>query len=259
MGFSFRALHRLKGVRLPLAPAPTAPSGAYASAADLAGLEHAARDFSFLPRQPVHSLLAGRRASRVRGRGLAKTRADFEKVAREAVGLALETAGHHGDAIGYTATTGLGRYALPFRDIQITDLTCGARGAATACPEARFVLDIGAQCSRAIRLQVTRSTRKPCAGSSASAPSEREHEHHHDQATDQPPVLGGPAAGALEGHGGVAHERVERAVFDQRLGIRHLRIGGEVLHRNPECPSQTSHRELLFSVERRFRSECYAV
>ena len=42
---------------------------------------------------------------------------------------------------------------MPFRDIQITDLTCGARGAATACPEARFVLDIGAQCSRAIRLR----------------------------------------------------------------------------------------------------------
>ncbi len=89
----------------------------------------------------------------VRGRGQARTRADFEKVAREAVGLALEAAGHHGDAIGYIATTGLGRYALPFRDIQITDLTCGARGAATACPEARFVLDIGAQCSRAIRLR----------------------------------------------------------------------------------------------------------
>jgi len=71
----------------------------------------------------------------------------------EAVAAALEAAGFHADAIGYTATTGLGRYAVPFRDIQITDLTCGARGAATACPEARFVLDIGAQCSRAIRLR----------------------------------------------------------------------------------------------------------
>ena len=51
------------------------------------------------------------------------------------------------------ATTGLGRYAVPFRDIQITDLTCGARGAATEFPATRFVLDIGAQCSRAIRLR----------------------------------------------------------------------------------------------------------
>jgi predicted CoA-substrate-specific enzyme activase len=92
-------------------------------------------------------------AGAVRGRGQVRTRADFEKVTREVVAAALEAAGHHGDAIAYTATTGLGRYAVPFRDIQITDLTCGARGAATVCPEARFVLDIGAQCSRAIRLR----------------------------------------------------------------------------------------------------------
>jgi predicted CoA-substrate-specific enzyme activase len=92
-------------------------------------------------------------AGAVRGRGQTKTKADFEKVAREAVATALDAAGFHGDAIAYTATTGLGRYAVPFRDIQITDLTCGARGAATTCPEARFVLDIGAQCSRAIRLR----------------------------------------------------------------------------------------------------------
>ncbi|MEA1834324.1 DUF58 domain-containing protein [Methylobacterium durans] len=33
-------------------------------------LRHRARGFSFLPRQPVHSLLSGRHASRLRGRGL---------------------------------------------------------------------------------------------------------------------------------------------------------------------------------------------
>jgi (R)-2-hydroxyacyl-CoA dehydratese activating ATPase len=92
-------------------------------------------------------------AGAVRGRGQARTRADFEKVTRETLATALGEAGFDGEAIAYTATTGLGRYAVPFRDIQITDLTCGARGAATACPEARFVLDIGAQCSRAIRLR----------------------------------------------------------------------------------------------------------
>ena len=92
-------------------------------------------------------------AGALRGRGHVKTRADFEKVTQEAMAEALAAAGFCGDAIAYTATTGLGRYAVPFRDIQITDLTCGARGAATACPEASFVLDIGAQCSRAIRLR----------------------------------------------------------------------------------------------------------
>jgi predicted CoA-substrate-specific enzyme activase len=39
------------------------------------------------------------------------------------------------------------------RDIQITDLTCGARGAAALFPSTRYVLDIGAQCSRAIKLR----------------------------------------------------------------------------------------------------------
>ena len=67
----------------------------------------------------------------VRGRGQVKTKADFEKVSREAMEAACADAGAGADAVGYVATTGLGRYAVPFRDIQITDLTCGARGAAT--------------------------------------------------------------------------------------------------------------------------------
>jgi uncharacterized protein (DUF58 family) len=71
MGFSLSALRRSKGVRQPSAPQAAAQAGVYVSAADLAALEHAARDFTFLPRQPVHSLLAGRHGSRLRGRGLA--------------------------------------------------------------------------------------------------------------------------------------------------------------------------------------------
>lgn len=67
----FPAIHRTRGIDRP-EPEPSESSrGAYVTASDLAALEHAARDFNFLPRQPVHSLLAGRRASRVRGRGLA--------------------------------------------------------------------------------------------------------------------------------------------------------------------------------------------
>jgi predicted CoA-substrate-specific enzyme activase len=87
------------------------------------------------------------------GRGLVRTKADFGKVARDAVDLALADAGLPAAAVGYMAATGLGRYAIPFRDIQITDLTCGARGAAALFPGTRFVLDIGAQCSRAIKLR----------------------------------------------------------------------------------------------------------
>ena len=57
------------------------------------------------------------------GRGLVKTKADFEKVAREALEVAREDSRGAGGEVAYVATTGLGRYAVPFRDIQITDLT----------------------------------------------------------------------------------------------------------------------------------------
>ena len=89
----------------------------------------------------------------VKGRGLVKTKANFEKVAGEVLDMARSDAGPAAGQVGYVATTGLGRYAVPFRDIQITDLTCGARGAATLFPSTRYVLDIGAQCSRAIKLR----------------------------------------------------------------------------------------------------------
>jgi uncharacterized protein (DUF58 family) len=45
-------------------------AGVYAELADLIALEHHARGFTLLPHQPVYSLLTGRRASRLRGRGL---------------------------------------------------------------------------------------------------------------------------------------------------------------------------------------------
>jgi len=50
----------------------TAKAGAraFATLDELLRLKHRARGFSFQPRQPVHSLLAGRHASRLRGRGL---------------------------------------------------------------------------------------------------------------------------------------------------------------------------------------------
>ncbi len=51
--------------------------GVYITLRDLLRLEGQARGFSFLPRQPIHSILAGRHASRLRGRGL-----NFEEIRR---------------------------------------------------------------------------------------------------------------------------------------------------------------------------------
>jgi len=54
---------------------------AYTDLQSLIALEYKARGFSFLPSQPVHSLLAGRRGSRMRGRGL-----NFEELRSYAAG-----------------------------------------------------------------------------------------------------------------------------------------------------------------------------
>lgn len=72
----------LTGFSMPSTP-PTFQSsdppaaGVYANLSDLAALQHRARGFSLLPRQPVNSMLAGRHASRLRGRGL-----NFEEIRR---------------------------------------------------------------------------------------------------------------------------------------------------------------------------------
>jgi uncharacterized protein (DUF58 family) len=50
----------------PRGPRVTASEGVYADLDTLIRLQFQARGFSFLPRQPVHSLLAGRHASRLR-------------------------------------------------------------------------------------------------------------------------------------------------------------------------------------------------
>ena len=92
-------------------------------------------------------------SGRVLGRGLQRTRADFDVVARRSLGEACEQAGIAREEVDYIASTGLGRYSFSERDIQITELTCGARGAHSLFPDAIFVLDMGAQCTRAISLR----------------------------------------------------------------------------------------------------------
>ena len=90
---------------------------------------------------------------RILGRGIARTQADFDDVARQSIAEACEQASIEPSHIDYIASTGLGRYSLGVRDIQIMDLTCGARGAHKLYPEAGFVLDMGAQSTRAISLR----------------------------------------------------------------------------------------------------------
>jgi uncharacterized protein (DUF58 family) len=68
----------------------SANPGVYAELGELVRLRAQARGFSFLPRQPVHSLLSGRHASRLRGRGL-----NFEEIRRYLPGDDIRTMDWH--------------------------------------------------------------------------------------------------------------------------------------------------------------------
>jgi uncharacterized protein (DUF58 family) len=64
----------------------TKPAGPYTNLEALVRIQFRARDFSFLPTQPVNSILSGRYASRLRGRGL-----NFEELRRYQSGDDIRT------------------------------------------------------------------------------------------------------------------------------------------------------------------------
>jgi predicted CoA-substrate-specific enzyme activase len=97
---------------------------------------------------------------RICGKARVKTRPDFPAVAKEVLDLALQQAGLKENDLNYIATTGFGRYNVPFRDVQITDITCVGRGAVFLFPKTRCVLDIGAQSTRALRVSDTGKVRE---------------------------------------------------------------------------------------------------
>lgn len=67
----------------------------------------------------------------------------------------LSLAGVAEDEIGYTVATGFGRHQAKSSDVQVTDLTAAARGAAFLFPGTRTVLDVGGQTMKASRLSDT--------------------------------------------------------------------------------------------------------
>lgn len=89
---------------------------------------------------------------RVQKRAGRQTGARLELAAGEVLEELCE---HHRvktNEIVYLASTGYGRYRVPFRQIQITEMTCHAMGALWFFPQTRTVLDIGAMNSRALRI-----------------------------------------------------------------------------------------------------------
>ncbi len=81
-----------------------------------------------------------------------ETGARLELAADKVLEAAAALAGVRAHEIGYVASTGYGRFRVPFRQIQITEMTCHAVGARHLFPGTRTVLDMGAMNSRAMRV-----------------------------------------------------------------------------------------------------------
>jgi predicted CoA-substrate-specific enzyme activase len=64
----------------------------------------------------------------------------------------LEDVNLPASAIAFTVATGYGRYRVTFGDLQVTEISCHARGALAEFPGTRTVLDIGGQDTKAIRI-----------------------------------------------------------------------------------------------------------
>jgi predicted CoA-substrate-specific enzyme activase len=86
----------------------------------------------------------------VAGRGRAPSGAFFVQAAERATAEALGQAGITRDHLDYVASTGYGRSQVPFRDLQITEMTCHSVGARALFPGTRTVLDVGAQNTRVV-------------------------------------------------------------------------------------------------------------
>lgn len=86
------------------------------------------------------------------GRSVLRTGFNLPRAAMKGLEEALCDGGLERDAVIYVASTGYGRYMVPFRDVQITELTSHARGAFFQFPATGTVVDVGAQGIKSIRL-----------------------------------------------------------------------------------------------------------
>ncbi len=89
---------------------------------------------------------------RIAGRALMRTGFKLAEAGERALQQALEAGGLTRDDVAYVATTGYGRFQVPFRDLNVTDLTASARGARHLFPATRTILDVGGQTMKASRL-----------------------------------------------------------------------------------------------------------
>jgi len=89
---------------------------------------------------------------RISARAMLNTGFRLAEAAKSVYQSALAQCGLTESDVAYVASTGFGRYQVPFRDVQVTDITAQARGARYFFPATRTVLDVGGQTMKASRL-----------------------------------------------------------------------------------------------------------
>lgn len=86
------------------------------------------------------------------GRAMLATGFKLTEAAERAYELALQQASLAPSQVDYVVATGFGRHQATLSDVQVTDLTAAARGAAHLFPNTRTILDVGGQTMKASRL-----------------------------------------------------------------------------------------------------------
>jgi benzoyl-CoA reductase subunit D len=89
----------------------------------------------------------------VAGRAIRVAGIDADETAREVLTVALSEAGVTRGDVHRVCATGVGRNDAPDRDQTITDVSAAARAAALLHPEARTIIDVGAEEGRVIRTE----------------------------------------------------------------------------------------------------------
>jgi len=90
---------------------------------------------------------------KVLAKGTAITGFDQGKSAEQALKQALEQAGLSQDQIRHITATGIGRSIVPLAHSEVTEVTADAKAVVSLIPEARTIIDVGAEEGRAIRCE----------------------------------------------------------------------------------------------------------
>jgi predicted CoA-substrate-specific enzyme activase len=88
----------------------------------------------------------------IAGYAILQTGADSRKIAEFAIDKVLAELGRHRSELSYVVATGCGRKRASLAKETITEITCIAKGVNYLFPEARTIIDIGGQDTKAVRI-----------------------------------------------------------------------------------------------------------